>query len=89
MLSKNHFSLWSGISACLIDTSEENHLSVNIILSTPEDVGLSDNEKQVVSELWQNPCEGMIMFKLYGSDEEFDLSEYEEFHGQIYDALVS
>lgn len=63
--------LWKEISAALANTSEEEHMKVNIIVSTPEDQGLNDNEKPVISEIWQHPTEGIITFKLQGSDEDF------------------
>lgn len=86
-MNKNHFSYWNGISAFLMNTSESEHLQVNIIIDTPEDQGLSDNDKMVITEIWQEPKEGIITFKIYGSDEEFDLSEYPELFEQIYNYL--
>lgn len=79
--------LWREISAALADTSEENHMKVNIIISTPQDQGLSDSEKPVIVEIWQHPIEGIITFKLQGSDEEFDLIDYPEFLEQVADEL--
>ena len=79
--------LWGEISAALADTSEEKHMKVNIIISTPQDQGLSDSEKPVITEIWQHPIEGIITFKLQGSDEEFDLIDYPEFLEQIADGL--
>ena len=89
MLSKSHKSYWNGISAILMDTNEEKHLKVDIILESIADVGLSDNEKPNITEIWQHPSEGIITFKVYGSDDEFDLSEYPEYHEQIYNALTN
>ena len=80
-------ALWREISAALANTSEEEHMKVNIIVSTPEDQGLSDNDKPVITEIWQHPTEGIITFKLQGSDEEFDLSDYPEFFAQVADGL--
>ena len=86
-MNKNHVSYWNGISALLMNTSESEHLQVNIIVDTIEDQGLSDNDKMVITEIWQEPKEGIMTFKIYGSDEEFDLSEYPELFKQIYNYL--
>ena len=86
-MNKNHVSYWDGISALLMNTSESEHLQVNIIVDTIEDQGLSDNDKMVITEIWQEPKEGIMTFKIYGSDEEFDLSEYPELFKQIYNYL--
>ena len=86
-LSKGHTSYWNGISTFLIGTSEDYHLRTNIIVETDEDMGLSDNEKLRISEIWQEPKEGIITFKFYGSDEEFDLSDYEDLYEQVYTYL--
>lgn len=79
--------LWKEISAALANTSEEEHMKVNIIISTPEDQGLSDNDKPVITEIWQHPTEGIITFKYQGDDTEYDLSEYPEFFEQVADGL--
>lgn len=87
MISISH--IWHKISAILASTSEEKHLEVNpsIPLDTPEDQGLSDNDKMALKEIWQDEKEGIITFKVEGSDKEFDLSEYDEFQNQIFDHL--
>lgn len=79
--------IWNRISAQLMDTDEENHCSCYIILSTPEDQGLSENDKNVMTEIWQHPTEGIITFKIEGNDSEFDLSEFPEFWEQVYEEL--
>ena len=87
MISISH--IWHKISALLASTSEEKCLEVNpsIPLDTPEDQGLSDNDKMSLKEIWQDEKEGIITFKVEGSDKEFDLSEYEEFQEQIFNHL--
>ncbi len=75
------------ISAFLMDTDEDNHFVTNIIIDTPEDLGLSDNEKMIITEIWQHPQEGIITFKIEGCEDEFDLSEYPELLEQIYKTI--
>lgn len=84
---KSSQDYWGKISAKLMDTDEENHRFCDIILSTPEDQGLSENDKNVMTEIWQHPIEGIITFKIAGNDSEFDLSEYPEFWEQVYEEL--
>ena len=72
-----------------MDTSEENHLFVDIPLDTSEDQGLSDLEKPWVKEIWQHPTEGIIMMQLEGCDEPNELEDYEECMPQIYNYLIS
>lgn len=79
--------LWKEISTALANTSEENHMKVNIIVSTPEDQGLSDNDKPVITEIWQHPTEGIVTFKYQGDDTEYDLSDYPEFYEQVANGL--
>ena len=86
-MNKNHFNYWGSISAILMDTDEDNHLMVNITVDTSEDLGLSDNEKMTITEVWQHPQEGIITFKIEGCEDEFDLSEYPELFEQIYAAI--
>ena len=73
------------ISALLAMTSEKVHLHLKpaLVLDIEESQGLSELEKPELIELWQNEKEGIISFKLAGSDTEFDLSEYPELYKQI------
>lgn len=59
-MSFNNYTLRDKISAILIDTNEQKHLSVDIILNTSEDQGLSEAEKLCIKEIWQHPQEGII-----------------------------
>ena len=83
---------WHKLSALLMDTSEDIHLITKendiLVLETNQDMGLSDLEKNRLSEVWQHPTEGYITFKLEGSDQEFDLSEYPELIPQIYNHVA-
>lgn len=79
--------LWREISAALADTSEDKHMKVNIIVSTSEDQGLNDNDKPVITEIWQHPSEGIITFKYQGDNTEYDLSDYPEFFERVADGL--
>ena len=81
---------WNYLSSLLTNTSESVHSVINppIILDTVEDLGLSDLEKLTVNEIWQDHIEGIITFKVKGSNEEFDLADYPEFIEQIYDKLL-
>jgi DNA-directed RNA polymerase subunit RPC12/RpoP len=74
---------WHEISALLADTSEEKHLTCDWCMETDEDMGLSSLQKLHIVEIWQDEKEGIITFKLEGCDEEFDLSDYEEFIPQV------
>ena len=78
---------WDKLSALLMDTNEDIHLKAKkdeiLVLETDEDMGLSDLEKNRLSEVWQHPTEGIITFKMEGSNQEYDLSEYPEFVQQI------
>lgn len=80
-------TLWREISAALDDTSENKHRVVDIKVSTPQDQGLSDNDKLVISEIWKHPQEGIITFKYQGDDAKYDLSDYPEFYEQVADGL--
>jgi hypothetical protein len=81
---------WNYLSSLLNNTSESVHSVINppIILDTIEDLGLSDLEKLAVNEIWQDHIEGIITFKVEGSNEEFDLTDYPEFIEQIYNKLL-
>ncbi|MBR0539914.1 MAG: DUF1738 domain-containing protein [Bacteroidales bacterium] len=83
---------WNKLSALLMDTNEDIHLKAKkdeiLVLETDEDMGLSDLEKNHLSEVWQHPSEGIITFKMEGSNQEFDLSDYPEFIPQIYNHVA-
>ena len=85
---EQEFSLWDKLSALLMYTSEDKHLKAKeddiLVLETDEDMGLSDLEKNHLSEVWQHQTEGIITFKMEGSNQELDLSEFPEFIPQIY-----
>ena len=87
--SKNDIH-WNNLSALLTNTSENVHSVINppIILNGIEDLGLSDLKKLELNEIWQDHIEGIITFKVKGSEEEFDLSDYPEFITQIYNGLL-
>ena len=86
------FSVWDKLSALLMDTSEDIHLRAKeddiLVLETDEDMGLSDLEKNHLAEVWQHPSEGIITFKMEGSNQEYDLSDYPEFIPQVYDHVL-
>lgn len=77
---------WSMLSALLSVTNENIHFKFvpAIAIETSEDQGLSDSEKNSISEIWQDNKEGIITFKFEGNEEEFDLSDYPKFIEQIY-----
>lgn len=81
--------IWNELSALLSNTNESVHLLLvdPILLNTDEDVGMSDPEKSAVKEIWQDNIEGLITFKMYGSDSELDLDDYPEFVDEIYYGL--
>ena len=74
------------LSALLMDTSEEQHMKCDIYLETSEDCGLSDLEKNHVTEIWQHPTEGIIMLMIEGFGER-ELEDFEECIPQIYNEL--
>lgn len=83
---------WEKLSALLMDTNEDVHLKAKeddiLVLETDKDMGLSDLEKNRLSEVWQHPSEGIITFKMEGSNAELDLSDYPEFIPQIYNHVL-
>ena len=83
--------LWKILSSLLMNTSECAHLLLTepITIDTDEDFGLSDLEKFSINEIWQDPFEGIITFKIEGCDKEFDLDDYPELIKQIYTGLIS
>ena len=86
-MNKQEFTVRDKLSALLMDTSEESHMNVDIILETSEDQGLSDLEKPCVKEIWQHPTEGIIMIQLEGCSEPNELEDYEECIPQIYEYI--
>lgn len=83
-------NLFEKIGMMLVSTSEKAHLLLveSIVLDTPEDNGLSGLDKLELTEIWQDVKEGIITFKLNGTDIEFDLSDYPELIPQIYVELM-
>ena len=83
---------WHKLSALLMDTNEDIHLKAKeddiLVLETDEDMGLSDLEKNRLTEVWQHPTEGIITFKMGGSNQELDLSEFPEFIPQVYNHVL-
>ncbi len=83
---------WHKLSALLMDTSEDIHLKAKeddiLVLETDEDMGLSDLEKNRLTEVWQHPTEGIITFKMGGCNQELDLSEFPEFIPQVYNHVL-
>lgn len=78
---------WGNISWYLRETDEIVHFEVHIHVDLEESQGLSELEKPEIVEIWQNPTEGIITFKLYGCDEEFDLSEYPQIWEEVLNYL--
>lgn len=79
--------VWKDISWYLKDTSEALHMHVHIPVDFGESQGLSELDKLTVNEIWQHTAEGIITFKLYGSDDEYDLSEYPQIWKEILDYI--
>lgn len=80
---------WNKISAILMNTNSENKLNTDLLLETGEEQGLSTLEMLHIDKLWQEPSSGEIGYTLQGCDEEFDLSELEEWQlADIYEQLV-
>ena len=52
----------------LMDTSAENQIKVDIILETDETFGLSTNDMLRINSIWQDPCEGYIIFEFEGGN---------------------
>ncbi len=75
----------NSISALLIDTSECNHLKVDIPLEPEGTFGLSTLQMPYVEEIWQH--EGIIMLKMRGEKEPIELEKYEDCLPQIYGYL--
>jgi len=82
--------MWNKLSSLLTNTSEKVHalLVEPIVLDTNEDLGLSGLNQLELTEIWEDFLEGIITFKLYGTDEEFDLGDYPELVEQIYEKLL-
>lgn len=75
------------VSALLMDTDEERHITVHIPLELQENQGLSTNDMLTVEEIWQHPSEGIIMVKIKGVEEPQEIEEYKECIPQIYEYL--
>lgn len=58
---------YNKISAILIDTCEEKPLACHITIGEDEAVGLSTLQLPTITELFQEPCEGIIWYKVYGN----------------------
>jgi hypothetical protein len=52
----------------LMDTSAENQMKVDIVLETDETFGLSTNDMLRINSIWQDPCEGYIIFEFEGGN---------------------
>lgn len=78
---------WKNISWYLKDTNEALHMHVHIPVDFDENQGLSELDKLTINEIWQHPTEGIITFKLYGSNDEFDLSEYPQIWEEVLNYL--
>lgn len=80
---------WNKISGILMDTNSENKFNCNIILETGEEQGLSTLQMLYINKIWQEPSSGEIGYTLEGCNEEFDLSELEEWQLEnIYKQLI-
>ena len=77
---------WNMLSTLLTNTSEKVHMTLvePIVIETQH----SDDEKLEITEIWEFFPEGIITFKIKGSDEEFDLSDYPDLVTKIYDDLL-
>lgn len=71
-----------------MDTSEEKHMPIDVVLETSDDCGLSCNEKLHAVEIWQHPVEGIINLKIEGVEEPQEIENYTECLPQIYDAVL-
>lgn len=52
----------------LMDTSAENQMKVSIIFESDETFGLSTNDMLRINSIWQDPCEGYIIFEFEGGN---------------------
>lgn len=83
-------NIWNKISAYLMFTDSEHKLDVYILLETGEEYGLSTLDMLHINKMWQIPGSGEIAYMLEGSDEEYDLSELEEWQlNEIYEQLLT
>ena len=57
------------ISKFLIDTDEQHPLKCSITIGQDEAVGLSTLEMPIICELFQIPGEGIIYYKLEGTED--------------------
>ena len=82
-------NIWNKISAYLMFTDSEHKLETHIPLPTEETHGLSTLDMLHINHLWQIPGSGEIAYMLEGSNEEYDLSELEEWQlNEIYEQLL-
>lgn len=72
------------ISGLLADTSENNHLKIEMILEPEGTFGVSTLQMPTVEEIWQHETEGIIMLKLKGQEEPVELEDYEDCMPQIF-----
>lgn len=70
-------------SRLLVDTDAENPKQCYHIISTPEDMGLSDLEKPTLVSMYQDPSEGYIYLLFEGNEKYVELEELET-HFAIY-----
>ena len=82
MLSIVRESIRQFFSRLLMDTSADNPKQCRIIISTPEDMGLSELLKPTIIAMYQEPTDGVIYFLFEGC------SDYEEFDNFDNDALM-
>lgn len=82
-------SIRCALSRFLMDTSEEKPLKVDIYLSSSTQ-GSSDFDKPHIYQMFQDPKEGIILFRFDGIDDLIDLDEipWEE-QLEIYENLCS
>jgi hypothetical protein len=52
----------------LMHTSETNQMKVSIIFESDETFGLSTNDMLRINSIWQDPCEGYIIFEFEGGN---------------------
>lgn len=68
------------LSALLMDTDEQHPMRCNVLIGESEAQGLSSLELPTVVSIFQQPCEGIIWFNIYGCDKpmEFDSMNIED-----------
>lgn len=77
------------LSKLLMDTNEDNPLKCNILIGEDESFGLSTLQITTIIELFQEPKEGIIWFKIEGYSPliEFDNLSIEDIEN-IYNNLL-